>query len=93
LSNIKQAVPVNTFPGANHVLAPPKGWTGSGAEYRILIRERWKTDYKMRVGIAFTARIFIRFDHDFSDIEGPYAAEALEIMRGVVGHTRPVADA
>jgi len=47
----------------------------------------------MRVGIAFTARFFIRFDHDFSDIEGPYAAEALEIMRGVVGHTRPVADA
>lgn len=70
------------------MLAPEKGWSGSGEEYLSLMRERWATDRKMRIGIAFTSRFFFRSKCKRTDVEGPYAAEALKIMQSVVGQKR-----
>lgn len=72
-------LPIDTTPGANHVFAPPEGFSGSKHEYLQLIRQRWATQLDAGQQIE-SARGYIRRNPGASRYVGPFADEARYVI-------------
>ncbi|CDQ12125.1 conserved protein of unknown function [Acidithiobacillus ferrivorans] len=67
----------DTTPGSGDLLGPPLDWTGDSEAYLALIRDRYRNQaFKQR--FLFVARLC-----DRSQITGPFAAEAREVLDGI----------
>ena len=69
----------DTTPGGGGVFAPPADWSGSGDDYRALLRERWQSpDIKgwLQTAAAHTSSNFVVF-------VGPYADPAAAAVAGM----------
>lgn len=76
---VYRVLPIDTTPGANHVFAPPEGFTGSKQDYLQLIRWRWATKLDASQQIE-SARGHVRRNPGASQYVGPFADEARYII-------------
>jgi len=79
---VYSVLPIDTTPGANHVFAPPAGWSGSNQEYLKLIRVRWATMLDASQQIS-SARRFVRRQPEKTKYVGPYADEARYVIKAL----------
>lgn len=75
-------LPVDTTPGANHVFAPPEGWSGSKKEYLHLMRLRWATlrDASQQISVTSNA---VRRNGGKAEYVGPFADEARYVIQSL----------
>ena len=68
---------MDTTPGSGDLLAPPQDWTGDREAYLALMRERYRCPvFKQRF-------LFAAWHGNRTQITGPFAAEAREILDGI----------
>jgi len=79
---IHNVLPINTTPGANHVFAPPAGWSGSSQDYLNLIRWRWASQLDARQQISFARRFTLRRP-EATRYVGPFADQAQYVVKSL----------
>lgn len=79
---VHEALPVDTTPGANHVFAPPDGWSGSKKEYLNLMRLRWSAMLSASQQIAVTSNFVRRYGTQAKYV-GPFADEARYVIQSL----------
>lgn len=75
-------LPIDTTPGANHVFAPPAGWTGSEQAYLQLIRRRWATQLGASQQIFIASRR-VRRNPEKAEYVGPFADAARYVLKSL----------
>lgn len=78
---------IDTAPGGDGPFAPGVGFSGDGAAYLSLMRERVKSDPALREALERTAWVLVYFGP--AKVLGPYRGEVFHIFDRLRQQTRP----
>lgn len=79
MSAVVEVARLRTDPGAEGVLAPPRGWNGGPEDYKALLRARFAPDQR-RGEMLDLARYSQRLE---VVVSGPFADQAVTAVRAV----------